>query len=95
MLLEHQTCIKRKVVTVSSKLTNNSGALLQQVRVATIGIVVCKYQLSAPNIYYRPLVGNNTLNIGHPIELCTLPHIKLSPEVARVYLWMTNHPLHV
>ena len=95
MLPEHRTCIKSKVVTVSSKLTNNSGAILQQVRVATIGIVVCKHQLSAPDIYYRPLVGNNTLNIGHPIDLCTQPHIKLSPEVTRVYQWMTNHLLHV
>ena len=57
MLPQHRSYTKRKVVTVSSKLTNNSGAILQ-VRVVTIGIVVCKHKLLAPDIYYWPLVGN-------------------------------------
>ena len=67
MLPEHRMCTQRKVVTVSSKLINNNRTILQ-VKVATIGIMACKHQLSAPNIYYQPLVDNNILNIGYQIE---------------------------
>ena len=44
----------------SSKLTNNSGAILQQVKVATVEIVVRKHQLSAPRHLLLALVGSNT-----------------------------------
>jgi hypothetical protein len=89
---EHRICTKGKVVTASGKLTNDSGSILQ-VRVATIGIVMHKHRLSAPDTFYRPLVCSNTLNIAHTIELLTRPRVKLSSEVTiDLCQWMINHP---